>query len=131
MSGVVDSKVRQVVNRLVLSSGLPIHCEIRQLLALEFIVAREADGVGGVQISFPVADPVGITRPQEDADILVYQLLKGRVIVSGICAMLTFRTTRHRLRPTITSPLEFYLHRRRAFGERLPGPYCGLNEGLP
>ncbi len=91
MSRVEHSKVGQVPHRLVISFMLSIYCEFGQFLGLEFVMSREADGIGSVQIPLPVADPVGIAGPDEDADVLVYQPLEGGVVVSGICAILERR----------------------------------------
>lgn len=75
----------QVVDRLDRAALLALDGVGGQGFGREGGGARVGDGVGGGEAAEPVADPVGVAGPEDDADAALDDGREGREEVAGVC----------------------------------------------
>ena len=86
MSGAKDAEEAQIVDRLVGTPLDAIDTVGRQALGGESGGAGIRDGVGGGEAAEPVADPVGVAGPEDDADAALDDGGEGGEEVAGVVA---------------------------------------------
>ena len=75
----------EVARRLERAGLRPVDGVGRQGRGREGGLARVGDGVRGREPAEPVADPVGVAGPQDDADAALHDGGEGREEVAGVC----------------------------------------------
>ena len=68
VAGLVHAQEREVVHVLEGTLLLTVDGVGFELLAVELLLTGEVNGVGGIVVAVPVADPVGVTGPHQDLD---------------------------------------------------------------
>ena len=86
MTGAKHPQEAQIIHRLERASLRAVHGVGRQRRGCESGRAGVGDGVGGGEAAEPIADPVGVAGPHDDADAALHDGVEGGEEVAGVVA---------------------------------------------